>query len=350
MISWMKKCQQYMETLYEINHPHAYWSTPNDIVMEHEILRLRHFPNPDQENLERRPVLILPPQAGHHSNIADYSRDQSLVGVFHSYGFDVYVVEWLSAQFEHRNLGMNDIIRLTDEAVETVRNITGLFKIHLVGECQGGWQAAIYTSLYQEKIASLVTAAAPIDMEAAPSEIVDYAKLPMAFFEYLVALGNGLMDGRYILTGFKNMQPEEHYLRKYFNLWDMIDREDEKALQRFKRFENWYAYTQKMPGRFYLEIIKNIFKENNLTKPGAFSLDGREVNLKNITCPIVILAGKKDHITPPPQAFALKKYVSTPPEDIIEIMTEGGHIGTLMGNEALRKNWTTVNEMLEMVI
>jgi hypothetical protein len=46
----------------------------------------------------------------------------------------------------------------------------------------------------------------------------------------------------------------------------------------------------------------------------------------------------------------MRDLISTPPEDIIEIMTSGGHIGTLMGNEALRENWTTINEMLQQVI
>lgn len=342
------KVQRYWDILCQLEHPYAYWSTPNNVILEHQTLRLRHFHNPHIN--AKRPVLILPPQAGHHSNIADYSPEQSLVRVFHRYGFDVYVAEWLSASWEYRNLGMADIIRLTDEAVDEIRRRTGLFKIHIVGECQGGWQAAVYTSLFQEKIASLVSAAAPTDIEAAPSDIVENARAPMTFFKYLVATGNGIMQGKYILTGFKNMQPEVHYVRKYNNLWKMIDEGDEENLERFVRFENWYAYTQNLPGRFYLEIIKNIFKENKLTKPGSLRLDGRAVDLRNINCPVIIMAGKKDHITPPAQAFALKNYISTNEEDVIEILTEGGHIGTLMGHEALRENWTTVNEMLKQVI
>lgn len=342
-----KKAQRYMKILAKLENPEAHWATPNNIIYEHETLRLRHFPNKKTSSV-RRPVLILPPQAGHHSNLADYSPAQSLVRVFHSYGYDVYVTEWLSASFAQRHLGMNDYIRLTDEAVEEIRRRTGVFKIHLVGQCQGGWQASIYTSLFQEKIAALVSAAAPIDVFAAPSEIIDDAQLPMAFFEYMVATGNGLMQGKYILWGFKNMQADEHYVRKYNRLWKWVESGDEESIKRFARFENWYEYTQQLPGKFYLDVIKNIFKENNLTKPGAIKLDGRSVDLRNITCPIIIMAGKKDHITPPPQAFALRNFVSTPQDDIVEILTDGGHIGTLMGTESLREDWTQVNEVLKL--
>lgn len=365
-IEWFKKYNDYMlklnpfreeienacrftDILMDTWDPQTDWSTPNNIIYLHQTLCLRHFPN--RRRIEaKRPVLILPPQAGHHSNLADYSLAQSLVRVFHRYGYDVFVCQWLSAAPEYKNLGMDDYIRLTDEAVDEVRRRTGVYKIHIIGQCQGGWQAAIYTSLHQDKIATLVTAAAPIDVQAAPSEIVDNARLPMKFFEYLVALGNGRMNGRYVLWGFKNMQAEEHYVRKYFRLKKMVEENDEDGIKRFIHFENWYEYTQYLPGRFYLEIVKNIFKENNLTKPGSFSINGKLVDLRNITCPVIIMAGSKDHITPPAHAFALKNYISTPPEDVVEILTSGGHIGTLMGTEALREDWTAVNEVLKLAI
>ena len=45
--------------------------------------------------------------------------------------------EWLSATSEYKDLGIDDYIRLTDEAVEEIRRRTGLYRIHIVGECQG---------------------------------------------------------------------------------------------------------------------------------------------------------------------------------------------------------------------
>lgn len=344
----LQASQRYWQIVEQLRHPYAYWSTPNFIILEHQTLRLRHFPH--DETHAKRPVLILPPQAGHHANIADYSSDQSLVRVFQQYGFDVYVTEWLSATHEHRHLGIADYIRLTDEAVEEIRRRTGLYRIHLVGECQGGWQAAIYTSLFPDKVASLVVAAAPIDVQAAPSQMVDYARLPLSFFRYLVATGNGIMSGKHLLRGFKNMQPDEHYVRKYQRLWKLIQDNDEAGLERLVRFENWYAYTQDLPGNFYLQIVEWIFQNNGLTKPGHIRLEGRGVDLAGIHCPLILMAGEKDHITPAPQLFALKDLVRTPAGDMIEILTSGGHIGTLMGNEALREDWTTVNEMLKQVI
>jgi len=349
LIDYYTKVVRYYTILFDLLAPETNWSTPNEIIYENQTLCLRHFPNREDPKA-RRPVLILPPQAGHHSNIADYSPAQSLVRVFHRYGYDVYVAQWLSATMEYKDLDIGDYIRLTDEAVETIREKTGIFRINLVGQCQGGWQAAVYTALHQEKISALITAAAPIDVEAEPSPIVDNAKMPLFFFQNLVAMGNGLMDGKLMLMGFKNMQPEEHYFNKYFRLWKWVLEEDEENIKRYIRFENWYEYTQMLPGRFYLEIIENIFQKNNLTKPNAMKINGQFLDLKNIDCPVIILAGAKDHITPPGQAFSLKQCVSTPEENVIEILTGGGHIGTLMGTESLREDWSKVNEVLKLII
>ncbi|NPV93211.1 MAG: alpha/beta fold hydrolase [Firmicutes bacterium] len=323
------------------------WATHNRVILKEKTLWLRHFPNPHIN--ARRPVLILPPQAGHHANIADYSAEQSLVRVFHQYNYDVYVTEWLSATPEYKNLGIEDYINLTDLAVEEIRRRTDIYKIHLVGECQGGWQAAIYTSLYPEKIAALVAAACPIDVSAADSEVVQNSKLPMRFFEDLVESNNGLMNGKYILTGFKNMEPQEHYWHKYFQLWKMVFNDDVELMNRYDRFSEWYEYSQMLPGRFFLEAIDKIFKRNGMVNPGTIKINGTSVNLNNIDCPLILVGGEKDHITPPAQVFAMRNHVSTDPQHVVEIMSKGGHIGTLMGVESLRNQWTIINDMLQQV-
>jgi len=346
----MENTYKYFSILNELQEPVTDWTTYHEEVYTNQTLTLMYFPSPNK-NPSKRPILVLPPQAAHHSNLADFSPAQSLVRVFQRYGYDAYACAWASATDEYKDLGMADYIRLTDEAVDYVREKSGFYKIHIMGQCQGGWQATIYTALNQDKIASLSIAAAPIDVNAESSEIVRMAQdLPIEFFEWLVSLGNGKMNGYYMLMGFKSMQMEEHYIRKYYRLWDMVINNDQDGLRRFINFENWYEYTQYLPGKFYLDIIRNIFKGNNLAKPNAIVLDGRGVDLRKITCPVIILAGAKDHITPPAQAFALKDHISTPEEDIVEILTNGGHIGTLMGTESLREDWTAVAEILELSI
>ena len=325
--------------------PHPYWSTDNQVILEKQTLRLHHFPH--KKIKQKNPVLILPPQAGNHCNLADFAPDQSLVRVFQQHGFDVYVTEWLSATYHDKDLGVEDYINLTDDAIKAIREKSSAEKVHIVGQCQGGWQAAIYSSLFPEKIKSLIVAAGPIDLDAHSCAISSYVKMPISYYRALVSLGFGLMDGRIIVMGFKSLQMNDHYHLKYKRLWEMIEKNDEDGIERYLRFENWYGYTQKLPGRFYLEVVDKLFKQNGLVKK-MFKINGEVVDLENIKCRTIMLAGKNDHITHPEQVFALKEYISTPKKNIFSFLGSGGHIGTLMSKDSLRDYWPKVAELLKV--
>jgi class III poly(R)-hydroxyalkanoic acid synthase PhaC subunit len=325
--------------------PQPYWSTRNKVILNKQTLNLHHFPH--KKIKQKHPVLILPPQAGNHCNLADFAPDQSLVRVFQQHGFDVYVTEWLSATYNDKDLGIEDYINLTDDAIEAIKENSAAGKVHIVGQCQGGWQAAMYSSLFPQKIKSLIVAAAPIDFEAEKCAITSYVKMPLSYFRALVSLGFGLMDGKIMVLGFKSLQMNEHYHLKYKHLWEMIENNDEDAIQRYLRFENWYGYTQKLPGRFYLEVVDKLFKKNELVKK-LIKINGEFVDLQNIHCRTIILAGEKDHITRPKQVLALRDHVSTPKKKIFSFLSSGGHIGTLMSKDSLRDNWPKVAELLKV--
>lgn len=329
--------------------PYDYWSTDNEVVLEKDNLKLRKFFYNSKKNYQSKDVvLILPPQAGHSSNICDYAPDQSLVRLFLDYGFEVYATDWQSATIELAHLNIEDHINLTDDAVEKIREDTGADSIILIGQCQGGWQASVYTSLHQEKISKLVVAAAPIDFYAQRDFMNDYVdNYPMEFFQWLVKLGGGIMKGRFILEGFKSYDPYQHYVKKYQDLWKMLLEDDREGIKRYKRFYNWYEYTQDLPGEFYLEVVNNIFKENGMVNPGTIQVNLEPVDLKNINCPLLLLAGEKDNITPPRQCLEMEKHVSTPKENIQTLTTKGGHIGTLTGKSALKNYWPRVIDFLE---
>jgi poly(3-hydroxyalkanoate) synthetase len=55
--------------------------------------------------------------------------------------------------------------------------------------------------------------------------------------------------------------------------------------------------------------------------------------------PLNLLAGATDHITPPDQVFALADYAGTPPEQVRQRISPGGHLGLFMGHDALADHW-----------
>jgi poly(3-hydroxyalkanoate) synthetase len=109
-------------------------------------------------------------------------------------------------------------------------------------------------------------------------------------------------------------------------------------VERYREFENWFKHTQPIPGAFYLWIVEHLFRDNELIA-GELQIDGQRVDLRRIDCPLNLLAGATDHITPPAQVFALADHASTAEADIMRDTSAGGHLGLFMGRESLSDHW-----------
>ena len=76
------------------------------------------------------------------------------------------------------------------------------------------------------------------------------------------------------------------------------------------------------------------------------TIDARPVSLGAIRCPVALLGGAKDHITPPEQVFALADHVGADPADVTTRLVRGGHLGLFMGHDALATAWRPLFERL----
>lgn len=316
----------------QIERPEPEWATRNKVILELDTMNLRDFSS------ERRgpAMLILAPYAGHTSVIADVHKGQSLVGTLMDKGIGrVCVTEWRSATQEMKDYDINTYLSELNVCVDDLGGA-----VDLVGLCQGGWLAAMYVARFRDKVNTLTLAGAPIDTSAGKSVIKQYAHdFPMEYYEELVTMGGGVLKGEFMLEGFKSMHPEKQYFEKYAELYEHID--DPKFVKRFETFERWYEYTLNLPGRWYLQVIRELFKENRFFK-GKFVGLGKRLDLKDITCPVYLLAGKRDDITPKEQVFNAEKRLGTPKNKIVRDLAEGGHIGLFMGSKPLSDNWSKI--------
>jgi poly(3-hydroxyalkanoate) synthetase len=334
-----------------VRPPEAEWQTLSHEIRLPEpyskIIRLLDFSGPETVPGEIIPTLILPPQAGHHSYIADYSPEQSQVQILRQNGLGkIFCIEWLEATQETKHVSIDDYI---DGVTYCLDQLGG--KANLIGDCQGGWLAAIFAALYPEKVNSLVVAGAPIDYQAGEGQIKEAVNLNaqlfpeggMSFYRWLVGLNDGLLDGRMMVTGFNIMKPGQTSLR-YLSLYRDIH--DPVKLQRFREMKNWYDFTQNIAGDFYLWIVEHLFRDNKLIK-GELVVKGRKVDLKQIECPVFLLGGTRDHVTPPEQVFAMANYVGTSPDKIKQYLVEAGHIGLFMGKDILTGTWSQIGRQIE---
>jgi poly(3-hydroxyalkanoate) synthetase len=313
------------------------WAHPHEIVDRSGIARLRDFSNGVTDAVV--PTLVLPPQAGHDSCIVDYSREQSQLDTIRAAGLTrLFTMDWVGATDETKNAGIDDYLEVVGRAVDRIGG-----PVNLIGDCQGGWLAAIYAALNPDRIHTLTLAGAPIDFHAGDAVIDGYVRAldprdDLSFYRAIVASGGGLLKGHLMLGGFVTIRPENE-VSKQLGLLARLD--DPDHVERYRAFEDWYKHTQDIPGAFYLWIVQHLFRDNELVR-GELRAGGSRVDLGSIDCPLYLLAGEADHITPPAQVFAMTDVASTRAGDVMKRTTSGGHLGLFMGREALREAWPSM--------
>ena len=313
------------------------WSSPNEIVLERPLARLRDFSSDPAST--RVPVLVLAPQAGHDSCIVDYSAEQSQMRTILEAGLPrAFALDWVGATASTADASIEDYLDVIDEAVDHAGG-----RVNLIGDCQGGWLATIYAALSPERINTLTIAGAPIDFHAGEPVIHEVLSHlapggDLAFYRALIQQGGGVLKGEHMVTGFVMIRPVDELGRQLALLRNL---DDSIFVERYCKFENWFKHTQDIPGRFFLWIIQHLFADNELVSR-SLRVHDQIVDLRKLDMPINLLAGATDHITPPDQVFALAHEVSTPAELIRHEITGGGHLGLFMGHEALRDHWPVI--------
>jgi poly(3-hydroxyalkanoate) synthetase len=309
------------------------WSTPHEIVREWPVARLRDFSAGSDDRVV--PTLVLPPQAGHASCIVDFSPEQSQMQTIRGAGLTrAFTLDWIGATPQTKDVGIDDYLEVIDQTVGLLGG-----RVNVIGDCQGGWLATIYSALHPERVNTLTIAGAPIDFHCGEPLIHAWVEaMKFDFYRALVASGGGVLKGEYMLAGFVALEPQAE-VSKHLQLLAGLG--DAGFLARHRRFEDWYKHTQDIPGRFYLWIVEHLFRNNELLH-GELEIQGDKVDLRRIECPVSLIGGAKDHITPPDQVYALADAVSTPPELVRRRLSDGGHLGLFMSHEALRRHWPPI--------
>lgn len=310
------------------------WATTYKVVAEWPVARLLDFSA--ETPTQQVATLLLPPQAGHSSCIVDFAPGQSQIATARQAGLDrIFSVDWLGATAQNKHSSIDEYLAVVADSVARLGGV-----VNLVGDCQGGWLAVIYAALYPDTVNSLTIAGAPVDFHAGGAVIHEWMDLlspshDLAFYRRLVQANDGVLPGQFQLAGFITMQPEVELDRQ---LQLLANIREPAHVARYQKFETWFKHTQPITGAFYLWIVEHLFQNNELVA-GTLTVGDRVVDVARITCPLYLLAGSTDHITPGAQVFALADYAGTSPELVQRQIAPGGHLGLFMGHESLNQYW-----------
>lgn len=116
------------------------------------------------------------------------------------------------------------------------------------------------------------------------------------------------------------------------------------SLATWVALNQWVSEGIPFAGEAFRQMIHDLVQRNLLVM-GEFRLRGRLVGLKDITCPLLSIAGTQDVICRVPQAEAIMGLAGSQGKEFCVL--HGGHIGMLAGAEARYGLWRKVHRWLE---
>lgn len=316
--------------------PSLPWTTPNKIALELPTMRLRNF----SIGSDGVATLICAPYALHGATIADFAPDHSVVATLCGSGRSrVFVTDWRSATPEMRYFTIDSYLADLNVAVDQLGP-----PVDLIGLCQGGWLALVYAARFPTKVRRLVLVGAPIDIAAAESQLSRLvADVPFSMFDELVRFEEGLIGGERALKAW-GLSGDFHAAE--MALQSPPDADPARRRELTDRYRQWYGETVNLPGKFYLQVVKWLFKENRIAE-GRFVALGQRVDLMSISAPIFLLAAGNDEIVPAGQLFATAQLVGTPARHLVKMTEPCGHLSLFLGTVVLEEAWRDIARWLD---
>jgi polyhydroxyalkanoate synthase subunit PhaC len=313
------------------------WASPNHVTIELEAMRLRDF---SVAWSQQHSTLIVAPFALHDARIADLSAGHSLIETLRANGCShLFLIEWKSATTKTKLRTIDSYLCDLNVAVDDIGP-----PVDLIGLCQGGWLSLVYAARFAGKVRRLVLAGAPIDVMAEPSLPSAQARMtPDAVIDDIIRAGNGLVLGRTLL----DLWPREHDETAFVidalqSPGPPVNEKDRKAVETFSR---WQRRPLDLPGPYFLEVFDWLFRENRIAA-GSFRALGRLVDLRELHCPLFLLAGDRDSIATAGQVLAAATLTGTRRCAVETAIAPCGHLALFMGHDTLKNEWPRIARWL----
>jgi polyhydroxyalkanoate synthase len=272
--------------------------------------------------------------------MTDLQENRSTIRNLLAAGQDVYLVDWGYPDEADRSLTMDDYINgYIDRCVDVIRKRHKLDKINLLGICQGGAFSLCYTSLHPDKVKNLITMVTPVDFKT-PDNMLSAWVQHMDVDLLVDTMGN--VPGELLNWTFLSLKPFSLTGQKYLSMVDVL--EDENQLKNFLRMEKWIFDSPDQAGETFRQFIKVFYQENGFLE-GGVTIGDRQVDLKNITCPVLNIYAEQDHLVPPDASRALRNLIGT--KDYTELSFPGGHIGIYVSGKAQKQVPPAIGKWLD---
>ncbi|WMT74489.1 class I poly(R)-hydroxyalkanoic acid synthase [Bradyrhizobium sp. Ash2021] len=321
------------ESAFEIGRNLAV--TPGTVVFENELIQLIQY-MPQTAEVEKTPLLIVPPCINKYY-LLDLGAGNSFVEYAVAQGHQVFLISWRSAVTETQYLNWDDYLNLGPlKAIDVVRDIAGVDRIHALGFCVGGTilscAAGVLATRGEDKLTTVTLLTTMIDF-ADTGEIgllIDRASV--ALREATIGSG-GILPGKELAFTFGTLRANDLIWRY------VVDSYMKGASADAFDLLYWDSDSVSLPGPMYCWYTRNTYLENKIKEPAATTQCGVRVDLSKAKIPLYLLASREDHIVPWQSAYRSKALIGKDPRFVL---AASGHVAGVINPPARNKRsyWT----------
>ena len=308
-------------------------TTPGKVVYRCELFELIQY-SPTTDQVCETPLLIIPPFVNKYY-ILDLSEKNSYVKWAVEQGQTVFMVSWLNPSADNRNLGFDRYV--TDgviHALEMVEKQTGQREVNAVGYCIGG--TLLMTSLAymtgrrlkpRVKSATLLTTLTDF---SDPGDIGVF--IDDHIIKAIVHQNNqmGYFDGRVMAVSFSKLRENSLYWNYY--------------IQNYLKGESpmpfdllyWNSDSTNITAACHNDMLQKFYLDNDLVKPGAYSVNGTKIDLSKIDIPLYFISAHQDHIAKWKITYEGAKICA---KNATFVLGESGHIAGIV-NPPYKKKYS----------
>ncbi|WP_260924585.1 PHA/PHB synthase family protein [Novosphingobium sp. 9] len=309
--------------------------TPGKVIAETPLYQLIQY-TPTTDKVLATPLVIFPPWINRFY-ILDLNAKKSFVRWAVEQGITVFMVSWKSADASMADMVWDDYIAAQIAVIDLVRERLKVPAVHTVGYCVAGTTLAATLAILArkgegDKVASATFLTAQVDFEEAGDlkNFVDDAQID--------AIGklstDGYLDGRYLAATF-------NILRGNDLIWSHVERNYLKGEDR-PAFDllHWNGDVTNLPARWHRDYLRDLYRDNRLVVPDSLQAGGVPIDLRRITTPCYIQAGREDHIAPPRSVWKLTRHLAGP---WTFLLAGSGHIAGVVNPPSANKYQYWVN-------
>ena len=300
--------------------------TPKDVVWRRdkaEVCRYR------SDAVHLHPPVLIVHSLVSRSYVLDLQPGNSAIEALLARGLDVLLVDWGVADEVDAE---NDLASYCDDllpaAIEAAREAAGCDEVTLLGYCFGGVLSLLTLARHPDlPVRNLVCMATPVDFGGMASMTGLLRSGRLEPDELLDETGN--VPPEAVENAFRLLRPTGD-LTSYATLWQHLWNDD--FVDGYQAMGQWTRDHVPFPGAAFRDTVEGLLRSNGLME-GTLRLAGRDVDLAQITCPVLNVMAEKDHIVPVAAAAPLTGLLTGAPETE-DLRLPAGHVGLVASRTA----------------